>query len=103
MRLPGYTAAEALYHSKYHYIGRGNALVGTDMLPRITAAQSQWVPLSVECVIAQSLCIYNAQGTGYDPSGWCDWYYQNCLWAGPGSPGGGGGGGGLPKPGPRQQ
>jgi hypothetical protein len=96
MRLPGYTAAAALYDSKYHYVARGDARPGSAMLSRITTAQSIWIDPTSQCQTAQSLCIENSQGSGYDPSGWCDFYERYCIVAPPPPSGPGGSGGFCP-------
>jgi hypothetical protein len=102
MRAPAFTAEAALYDSKYHYAGKGGTLGGAKLSPQIIV-QPRPFPF-ITCDVAQALCIQNAHGTGFDPSGWCDWYHANCITGGP--PNGGGGsadGGSPPGRGPKHQ
>lgn len=87
MCLPAFTAESALNASRYRYSGKHNAFAKSGVLPQLTL-----------CDFAQAQCIKNAHGTGFDPSGWCDWYHANCITAGPPPIGGVGvsdGGGGI--------
>lgn len=90
MTLPGFKAETSLYKTGGRYRSArasvqayGLALQQLNVNPR---------PITVvSCDLAQALCIQSAQGSGYDPSGWCDWYEANCITAGPQVGGGGGG------------
>ena len=91
MHLPGYTAAASLYDSNNYYVARGNTRTSAEMLSRITAAQNVLPTPPGLCGYAQDQCIQNAQGSGYDPSGWCN-IYNACIVAGYTPPGTSGGG-----------
>jgi hypothetical protein len=88
MHLPGFTAEAVFYASHCHYAGKESIFTGARLIPQqLNIGPIQQAP--VNCDLARWACIQSAQGTGYDPSGWCDWYKANCITTGPGYGGGG--------------
>ena len=74
MGLPGFGAEAALYASKHHYAGRGAAFAGANVLPQLYTGPIHFVT----CDVAAQWCYQAAQGSGYDPSGWCAYWVANC-------------------------
>jgi hypothetical protein len=91
MTIPGFTAESSVYKMNVYYQTAGvlNRAGGIRDEVRLANGTSTGpIVFHSACDLALQRCYQSAQGSGYDPSGWCDWWKANCRPVIP-NPGGG--------------